>query len=119
LRSTLSKSFTFEAAHTLPKVAKGHKCSRLHGHSYKIDVIVEGEVCEEMGWVVDFADITAAWQPLHAKLDHYYLNEVEGLENPTAENLGAWIYHRMKAALPQIKAVVVHETCTASARYEP
>lgn len=119
LKSTLTKTFGFEAAHLLPRVPEGHKCSRLHGHSYKIDVVVEGEVSEEMGWVVDFADITAAWQVLHEQLDHHYLNEVEGLENPTAELLAAWIFERLQVELPMLKAIVVHETCTSSARYEP
>ena len=78
---TLSKTFRFEAAHRLPRVPEGHKCGRLHGHSYQIDVIIRGDVNPDTGMVVDFAQITDAWQPLHAVLDHYYLNEIEGLEN--------------------------------------
>ncbi len=109
--------FRFEAAHRLPQVPVGHKCHRLHGHSYRIEVVIEGAVDPQMGWVVDFADIAAAWQPLHEQLDHYYLNEVVGLENPTSEVLAVWIYERLQAALPQLKAIIVHETCTASAIY--
>ena len=81
------REFTFEAAHRLPYVPEGHKCARLHGHSYRIEVRVGGEVGGETGWIVDFADISAAFKPLHAVLDHHYLNEVPGLENPTSENL--------------------------------
>ena len=116
--TTLSKTFRFEAAHRLPKVPEGHKCARLHGHSYQIDIIVTGDVNPDTGMVVDFAEISEAWKPLHAVLDHYYLNEIEGLENPTSEILAAWIYRRMKSQLPCLSAVYVHETCTSSARYE-
>ena len=115
---TLSKTFRFEAAHRLPRVPEGHKCGRLPGHSYQIDVIIRGDVNPDTGMVVDFAQITDAWQPLHAVLDHYYLNEIEGLENPTSEVLAQWIYRRMKPALPCLSAIYVHETCTSSARYE-
>src|SRR6266511_637940 len=89
------KEFTFEAAHRLPNVAPGHKCARLHGHSYRVEVHVAGEVEPGAGWIMDFADIKAAFQPLHDQLDHYYLNEVSGLENPTSENLARWIWHRL------------------------
>ena len=115
--TTLSKTFRFEAAHRLPFVPEGHKCGRLHGHSYQIDLIVDGDVDPATGMVVDFAEITEAWQPLHAVLDHYYLNEIEGLENPTSEVLSAWIYKRIKPTLPCLGAVRVHETCTSSVCY--
>lgn len=115
--TTLSKTFRFEAAHRLPFVPKGHKCGRLHGHSYQIDLIVEGDVDPATGMVVDFAELTKAWQPLHAILDHYYLNEIDGLENPTSEVLAAWIFQRIKPALPCLSAVRVHETCTSSVCY--
>lgn len=116
--TTLSKTFRFEAAHRLPHVPEGHKCGRLHGHSYQIDVIVTGDVDPYTGMVVDFAQITDAWTPIHKRLDHYFLNEIEGLENPTSEILAAWIYKKMKPGLPCLSAVYVHETCTSSARYE-
>ena len=115
--TTLSKTFRFEAAHRLPFVPEGHKCGRLHGHSYQIDLIVDGDVDPATGMVVDFAEITEAWQPLHAVLDHYYLNEIEGLENPTSEVLSAWIYKRIKPTLPCLSAVPAHETCTSSVCY--
>lgn len=116
-RAEIFREFTFEAAHRLPNVAEGHKCSRLHGHSYRIEVRVGGEVGEESGWVVDFADISAAFKPLHAQLDHYYLNEVPGLENPTSEVLARWIWERLAPSLPGLSEVVVRETCTSGCSY--
>ena len=118
MTTTLSKTFRFEAAHRLPRVPEGHKCGRLHGHSYQIDVIVKGEVDPSTGMVIDFAEITKAWEPLHNVLDHYYLNEIEGLENPTSEVLAQWIYRRIKPGLPCLSAIYVHETCTSGVRYD-
>lgn len=109
------KSFTFEAAHRLPNVPKDHKCSRLHGHSFRVDIYVAGPIGEESGWVVDFADIQKAFAPLRKVLDHHYLNDVEGLENPTSENIARWIWHALSPGLPLLSRVVVHETCTSGA----
>jgi len=111
------KAFTLESAHRLPNVPAGHKCSRVHGHSFRVEIHVSGPVDEQLGWVMDFADVKAAFDPLYAQLDHHYLNDVPGLENPTSENLAQWIWHELKPALPQLSAVVVHETCTSGARY--
>ncbi|MFV0316184.1 MAG: 6-carboxytetrahydropterin synthase QueD [Microthrixaceae bacterium] len=111
------KEFGFEAAHKLPNVAADHKCARLHGHSFRVSVHVEGDVGEHSGWVVDFAEITAACQPLHAELDHRYLNEVPGLENPTSEEIARWIWQRLQGELPGLAMVEVRETCTAGCRY--
>jgi 6-pyruvoyltetrahydropterin/6-carboxytetrahydropterin synthase len=116
-RAEIFKEFTFEAAHRLPNVPEGHKCARLHGHSYRVEVRVGGEVGEESGWVVDFADLSAAFNPLRAQLDHYYLNEVPGLENPTSEVLAKWIWDRLEATLPGLKEVLVRETCTSGCSY--
>lgn len=110
------REFAFEAAHRLPHVHEGHKCARLHGHSFRVEVRVEGEVNPTTGMVIDFADIRAAFQPLHDRLDHYYLNEIEGLENPTSENLARWIWDRLAELLP-LRAVVVRETCTSGVSY--
>src|SRR3954451_16759899 len=107
------KEFSFEAAHRLPFVPEGHKCARLHGHSFKVEVHVSGDVNPATGWFMDCGDIKAAFKPLDAQLDHHYLNEVEGLENPTSENLAAWIWHRLEAALPGLSRIVVRETCTS------
>lgn len=111
------KQFTIEAAHRLPHVPEGHKCGRLHGHSFRVEVHVSGPVDEDAGWVVDFADISAAFKPLFQSLDHYYLNEIPGLENPTSENLARWIWQRLKPELPLLSKVVVRETCTAGCVY--
>jgi 6-pyruvoyltetrahydropterin/6-carboxytetrahydropterin synthase len=111
------KEFTFEAAHRLPHVPAGHKCARLHGHSYRVRIHVSGAIDPATGWVQDFADLTEAWKPLHAVLDHYYLNEVSGLENPTSENLASWIWERMLSTLSMLSAVTVRETCTSGCVY--
>ena len=113
----LFKEFAFEAAHRLPNVPAEHKCSRLHGHSYRVELHVRGEVDPETGMVMDFAVITAAFKPTLDRLDHYYLNEIEGLANPTSENLARWIWSRVKPALPPLSQVVVRETCTAGCIY--
>ena len=111
------KRFTLEAAHRLPHVPAGHKCARLHGHSFQVEVHVGGPLDPALGWVMDFADIKAAFKPLHDALDHHYLNEVPGLENPTSERLAEWIWTRLEPQLPGLRAVVVHETCTSGCRY--
>src|SRR5262245_32313103 len=111
------KEFIFEAAHRLPNVAPGHKCARLHGHSFRVELHVSGDVDPHLGWVIDFAEIKLAFEPLYEQLDHHYLNEVAGLENPTSENLAAWIWHRLAGSLPLSK-VVVRETCTSGCVYK-
>jgi len=111
------KAFTLESAHHLPNVPVGHKCARLHGHSFRVEIHVSGPVDPQLGWVMDFADVKAAFDPLFRQLDHNYLNEVPGLENPTSENLARWIWEKLEPSLPQLSAVVVHETCTSGARY--
>ncbi len=109
------KLFHIEAAHRLPNVPDGHKCARLHGHSFRVEIHVGGEPDAHTGWIMDYADIKAAFAPLYDQLDHHYLNDIEGLENPTSEHLARWIFRRLKPALPALERVVVHETCTAGA----
>ena len=111
------KSFRIEAAHRLPNLPDDHKCSRLHGHSFAIEVHVTGDVDETTGWVMDFADISEVIKPIFECLDHHYLNEIEGLENPTSENLAKWIWHKVKLQLPLLSAIVVKETCTSGCVY--
>ena len=111
------KVFTLEAAHRLPNVPPGHKCARLHGHSFRVEIHVSGDLDPHTGWVMDFADIKAAFKPLYDQLDHHYLNEIEGLENPTSERLAQWIWTHLKPALPALSEVVVHETCTSGCRH--
>lgn len=114
----LVHEFRFEAAHHLPKVPPGHKCARLHGHSFKIEVAIAGPVNEATGWFIDFDELYAAWRPLHDELDHRYLNEIEGLENPTSELLARWIWRRLIPALPSLARITVFETCDARCEYE-
>lgn len=111
------KEFTIEAAHWLPNVPEGHKCRRLHGHSFHIELHVSGPVDPHFGWVIDFADLKAAFQPVEDRIDHRCLNEVEGLENPTSENLARWIWQNLSPALPLLSKVVVKETCTSGCIY--
>ena len=111
------KTFQIEAAHRLPNVPAGHKCARLHGHSFRIEVEVEGPVDPKLGWVMDFADIKAAFAPLFEALDHRCLNDVEGLDNPTSENLARWVWERLVPRLPLLARVTVHETCTSGCSY--
>lgn len=112
------KEFVFEAAHRLPHVPAGHKCSRLHGHSWRGVIYVQGPVDDRTGWIMDFADIKARFQPVYDRLDHHYLNDVPGLENPTSEIVARWIWRQLKPALPQLSKVIVHETCTSGAIYQ-
>ena len=111
------KQFRIEAAHWLPNVPPGHKCGRMHGHSFEIEVYVSGPVDPKLGWVLDFADMKAAFQPIEDRIDHYCLNEVEGLENPTSENLARWIWEQLRPALPMLSRIVVRETCTSGCVY--
>jgi 6-pyruvoyltetrahydropterin/6-carboxytetrahydropterin synthase len=114
----LIREFRFEAAHRLPKVPPGHKCARLHGHSFKVEVAVHGPVNEETGWFLDYDVVDGAFRPLHDLLDHHYLNEIPGLENPTSEILAKFVWDRMKPTLPSLEKVIVHETCDARCEYE-
>jgi len=111
------KVFTVEAAHRLPHVPEGHKCARLHGHSFRIELHLSGPVDPHAGWVMDFADVKAAFKPIYDRLDHHYLNDIPGLDNPTSEQLAKWIWDQAKPVLPLLSAVVVHETCTSGCRY--
>lgn len=113
----LATSFTFEASHQLPHAPEHSKCRRLHGHSWKVEVHVRGPLEETTGWVIDFDDIKRACEPVYEALDHRHLNDVEGLDNPTSENVALWIWHRLAPEIPALSAVVVHETCTARCTY--
>jgi 6-pyruvoyltetrahydropterin/6-carboxytetrahydropterin synthase len=109
----LFKQFSIEAAHWLPNVPEDHKCRRMHGHSFQIQVHVRGPVDPQLGWVMDFAEIKAAFAPVEDEIDHRCLNDVEGLENPTSENLARWLWKRLRLALPLLSKIVVQETCTS------
>jgi len=116
-RMEIFKEFQVEAAHRLPNLPATHKCSHLHGHSFRIAVHVSGEPGPDTGWVMDFAEVKRAFQPLYDRLDHHYLNEIEGLENPTSEVLAKWVWDRLAPTLPGLSKVVVRETCTAGCIY--
>lgn len=111
------KEFTFEAAHRLPYVPEDHKCARLHGHSFQVAIYVAGVVGRETGWVIDFSEIKQAFQPLYDQLDHHYLNEVDGLYNPTSENIARWIWQQLHCGLSGLSQILVRETCTSGAIY--
>lgn len=114
----ITQAFTFEAAHVLPNVPQGHRCRRMHGHSYRVELMLCGPVDPATGFVADFFDVEAAFAPLLAKLDKNCLNEVAGLENPTAENIAIWIWERGKASLPQLASVKVYETPDCWAEFD-
>ena len=114
----LVKTFAFEAAHWLPTFPEGHKCRRLHGHSFRVDVVLEGDVPKDKGYLVDYGEITAAFDPVRDRLDHHCLNEVEGLENPTSEVLAHWLWQRLEPVLPLLARIDVHETCTSACVYQ-
>ena len=113
----LVKDFRFEAAHFLPNVPEGHKCRRIHGHSFRGEVAVRGPLDPVLGWVMDFADLKAAVEPLVHRLDHYLLNEIPGLENPTSEVLAVWIWRELAPHLPLLVRITIEETCTSRCHY--
>ena len=118
MKVRLVHEFRFEAAHRLPRVPAGHKCARLHGHSFRIEIAVAGPVDEDSGWFIDFQKLFDAWKPLYDIVDHNYLNDVDGLDNPTSENLARWVWVRLSVALPSLVRVTVHETCESRCEYE-
>jgi len=117
MRIRLVKTFTFEAAHFLPSFPEGHKCRRMHGHSFKADVIVEGDIPAGQHHLLDYGDIQAVIDPLRRQLDHNCLNEIEGLENPTSEMIAKWLWDRLKPGLPMLVQINVAETCSSACEY--
>ena len=113
----LRKAFQFEAAHLLPHLPKLHKCRWLHGHSFKVEIVVAGQCDPKLGWLMDYAAISRSFMPLWEKLDHSYLNEIPGLENPTSEIIAMWIWKRLRPRLALLTEVIVAETCTARCAY--
>lgn len=111
------KEFTFESAHRLPHVPEGHKCGRLHGHSFKVGLHLTGPLDPHTGWIRDFAEIKAVFKPIYEQLDHNYLNDIPGLENPTSEVIAKWIWDQIKPLLPELSKVRIHETCTSGCEY--
>ena len=109
--------FHLECARRLPRLPAEHPCARLHGHSFRIEVHVSGPLNAGLGWVVDFAELDAAWRPIAAQLDHRTLNDVPGLDNPTSENLAAWLWVRLQPSLPGLDKIIVQETVHAGCVY--
>ncbi len=117
MKAELSKTFKFDAGHYLPNVPADHKCARPHGHSYRVTVVVAGEVDPRTGWVMDFSEIRRVLDPLIATLDHTSLNEVEGLANPTSEQIAKWLWERVSPEMAQLQSITVSETDTSSCTY--
>jgi 6-pyruvoyltetrahydropterin/6-carboxytetrahydropterin synthase len=113
----LMKEYRFEAAHRLPRVPEGHKCARIHGHSYKVEVEIAGPVDPETGWLIDFGVIDDAWAPLFARFDHHNLNEVPGLENSTCENIAIYVWAALRGRIPALSAVTIWETFDSKCTY--
>ncbi|MBD8554318.1 6-carboxytetrahydropterin synthase QueD [Rhizobium sp. CFBP 8762] len=113
----ITQAFTFEAAHRLPNVPATHKCHRMHGHSYRVELQLEGPIDPATGFVIDFFDVEHAFGPLLQQLDHHTLNDIDGLENPTAEHISMWIWDRTKPLLPALSSVKVYETPACWAEY--
>ncbi len=113
----LIKDFRFEAAHWLPNVPEGHKCRRVHGHSFRGEVAIRGPIDPHLGWVMDFADLKRIVDPIVSELDHYLLNEIAGLENPTSEIVAMWIWKRLAPQIANLHRVTIEETCTSRCHY--
>ena len=113
----LIHEFKFEAAHRLPRVPEGHKCARLHGHSFKVEINIVGPVDPHTGWLIDFGELHEIWRPISDRLDHHYLNEIPGLENPTSEVLAKWIWDELAPKMPWLDLVTLFETCDARCEY--
>lgn len=118
MHTEIFREITFESAHRLPQVPEGHKCGRLHGHSYRARVWVRGEVDPQLGWFMDLGVLREKLEPVRLALDHRYLNEIEGLENPTSEVVARWMWERLAPALPGLVRIEIMETCTSGVRYE-
>lgn len=118
INTTIFKDFQFEAAHYLPNLPKAHKCNRLHGHSFFVRLELKGVIDKDKGWIMDYSDIKLLFQPIYDQLDHYLLNDIPGLENPTSEILAKWIWDRLKPNLLELNAVIIKETCTSGCIYK-
>lgn len=112
------KQFTFDAAHYLPNVPEGHKCRAIHGHTYQVTIYMGGPVIAEIGWVIDFSEVKMICKPIVDRLDHSLLNEIPGLENPTAENVARWLWQQIKSKMPGLYQIELRETPTSGVIYE-
>lgn len=119
MTTEITKEFTFEAAHHLPSVGPDHKCSRTHGHLFRVEITVAGPVDPVMGWVMDFGDLARAAREVVAGLDHRFLNDLPGLANPTSENLARYLFDRLSAKVPGVAAITIHESPSSRCTYRP
>ncbi len=117
MKFELKQHFNIESARFLPHLPKGHPCAKIHGHSFKITVRLQGPLDEKIGWLIDYNDISAALNLILQKIDHQLLNEIPGLENPTSELLAFWFYNEAVKILPQLVQVIVSETPNTEAIY--
>lgn len=111
------KEFSFDSAHFLPNVPEDHKCKRMHGHTYRVRICIKGPLDDHLGWVEDFGTVKEVWKPVEKLLDHYTLNNIKGLENPTAEWIAIWIWRKLKPELPKINRIEVYETPSSGVIY--
>lgn len=115
---TIFKQFTFDSAHFLPNVPDDHKCKQIHGHTYKLTIFIEGPLDEKLGWVADFAVVKRDIKAIIDIVDHKMLNDIPGLENPTCELLGKWLWDKIKVQIPLLKRIELNETPTSGVVYE-
>ena len=113
----IRKTFQFEAAHRLPHLPSSHKCSRIHGHSFKFEVAITGDIDQQKGWVLDFGEINRKVEPVVEEIDHRFLNEIQGLENPTSENIAIWLWNKLEPNLPGLVEIAVCESANSRCVY--
>jgi 6-pyruvoyltetrahydropterin/6-carboxytetrahydropterin synthase len=111
------KEFAFDSAHFLPNVPDGHKCKNMHGHTYRLRVCIKGEPDPHLGWLMDFKDLKDIVCKVTDQLDHKLINDVPGLENPTAENITIWIWKQIRPLLPLLSRIELYETPTTGVIY--
>ena len=112
------KQFTFDSAHFLPNVPEGHKCKEIHGHTYHLTVYLDGDLDEKLGWVIDFTDVKNVIDPIIKSIDHQFLNNIPGLENPSSEIMAIWLWNKIEPELPQLSKIELNETPTSGVIYE-
>lgn len=111
------KEFSFDSAHYLPNVPDGHKCKNMHGHTYRLKVFIKGKPDPSLGWIMDFKELKDIVGKVIDKLDHKLINDIEGLQNPTAENITLWIWNEIKPLLPLLNRIELYETPTTGVIY--
>jgi len=116
-RMEIYKEFSFDSAHFLPNVPEGHKCKNMHGHTYRLRVFIKGALDPQLGWIMDFKELKDILSPVIDQLDHRLINDIPGLQNPTAENITVWIWKQIQPMLPQLSKIELYETPTTGVIY--